>query len=73
MYNKLCENTKNCKSAYPGSKKKLYMGPVNKNPKEKIQNLIFKYAKLDVCKKNFQCKKKKKILRFYVISKESAQ
>ena len=53
MYNKLCENTKNCKSAYPGSKKKLYMGPVNKNPKEKIQNLIFKYAKLDVCEKNF--------------------
>ena len=30
---------------------KLYIGPVNKNPKKK-KKIIFEYAKLDFCKKN---------------------
>ena len=31
---------------------KLYMWPVNKNPKKKFQILVFKYVKLDFCKIN---------------------
>ena len=48
------------------------MGHENKNPKKKFKILIFKYAKLDFCKKNLlvQKKKKKKLLRFDVSRKK---
>ena len=37
---------------------KLYMGPVNKNPKKKFKILIFECAKLDFCKKKLLVQKK---------------
>ena len=45
---------------------KLYMGPVNKNPKKKFKILIFEYAKLDVCKKNASAKKIEFFLLMYI-------
>ena len=33
---------------------KLYMGPMNKNPKKKNQNFDFEFAKLDFCKKKLK-------------------
>ena len=47
LHSKLCENTKNYKSAYPGSNKVVY--GVCEEFEE--NNLIFECAKLDFCKK----------------------
>ena len=46
LHSKLYENTKNYKSAYPGSNKVVY-GACEQESEEKIQNLIFECAKLD--------------------------
>ena len=37
---------------------RLYMGPVNKNPKKKLKILIFEYAKLDFFEKKTASAKK---------------
>ena len=42
---KLCENTKNYKSAYPGSNKIVYMA-CEQESEEKIQNLDFWMCKI---------------------------
>ena len=52
---------------------KLYMGPVNKNPKKKNQIFDFEFAKLDFCRKNASAKKTKNIfITLLCISKEAA-
>ena len=43
---KVCENTKNYKYAYSGSNKVLYGAC-----KQKSEEFIFEYAKLDFCQK----------------------
>ena len=67
---KLFENTKNYKSAYPGSNKVVY-GPVN-IWRKKFQNLIFEYAKVDFNNKKIASAKKNQFfwLRFYVSQKK---
>ena len=51
---------------------KLYMGPVNKNPKKTNQNLDFlEYAKLNFCEKKIASAKK--MITLLCISKEAAR
>ena len=68
---KLCENTKNYKSAYPGSNKVVH-GACEQESKGKNFILIFEYAKLDFYKKNLLVQKKNPFfwLRFYVSQKK---